>query len=218
MKSLENLLRNNREWAARIKKDDPGFFERLGEHQSPDYLWIGCADSRVDPATIVGLKPGELFVHRNIANVVVLSDLNALSVIQYAVEALKVKDIIVCGHYGCGGVRAAMLDSALGLAENWLQHIRGVQEAHAEELAVLKDEDARFRRLCELNVLEQVRNVSRTAVVRKAWRTAKDLTVHGWIYGIEDGLVHDLHLKVSSSAESAKATTLKKERFRSRPD
>ncbi|MEK7468049.1 MAG: carbonate dehydratase [Planctomycetota bacterium] len=218
MRSLENLLRKNREWAAQKKKDDPEFFAKLQYTQNPEYLWIGCSDSRVPSNEIVGLQPGELFVHRNIANVVVPSDLNCASAIHYAVEELKVRHIIVCGHYGCGGVKAALDNVEAGLAENWLMHIREAHEAHFEELEVIASYADKFRRLCEINVLEQVRNVGRMPVVRKAWKGKRDLTVHGWIYGIEDGLIHDLHLKASGEAEAAAMKKLEKGRFRSRRD
>jgi carbonic anhydrase len=218
MKSLEPLLRKNREWAARQKKDNPEFFKALQFYQRPEYLWIGCSDSRVPSNEIVGLQAGELFVHRNIANVVVPSDLNCVSVIQYAVESLHVKHIIVCGHYGCGGVKAATDDQSHGLADNWLMHVREVQEAHQKELDAVVSDAERFRLMCELNVLEQVRNVGRTTVVRSAWKQKKDLTVHGWIYGVEDGLIKDLHLKASSTEQFETMQSLDKARFRSRPD
>lgn len=218
MKSLENLLRKNREWAARQKRDCPDYFKKLQFHQQPEYLWIGCSDSRVPANDICGLEAGELFVHRNVANVVVPSDLNCVSVIHYAVEELHVKHIIVCGHYGCGGVRAACDEVSKGLVDSWLMHVREVQEAHQKELDAIVSDAARFRFLCELNVLEQVKNVGRTTVVRNAWKEGRDLTVHGWIYGVEDGLIHDLHLKASSTEQAVTISTLDKARFRSRPD
>lgn len=218
MRSLENLLRKNREWAAQQKRDDPEYFEKMRFQQNPEYLWIGCSDSRVPANEIVGLQPGELFVHRNVANVVVPSDLNCLSSIYYAVMELKVKHIIVCGHYGCGGVKAAMDDAEVGLTENWLMHIREAHEAHYEELESISSYAEKLKRLCEVNVLEQVKNVARLPLVRRAWKDKHDLTVHGWVYSIEDGLIHDLHLKASNIEEATAIRKLDKARFRSRPD
>jgi len=218
MDGYKRLLDFNERWVAERTGERSDYFARLKDNQDPEYVWIGCSDSRVPAETVTGCQPGELFVHRNVANQVVHTDLNMLTVIFYAVQALRVRHIIVCGHYGCGGVRAAMEGAVLGLADNWLQHIREVQEAHQEEIDRIPTPEGRFRRLCELNVLEQVRSVSRTTVVRKAWRLDRELTVHGWIYGIEDGLIHDLHLKASSAAESTAMKNLDKARFRSRPD
>ena len=198
MKRLEQLLNNNRLWADKVTHQDPDFFKRLVSQQSPRYLWIGCADSRVPANEIVDLAPGELFVHRNVANLVVHSDLNCLSVIQYAVDVLKVGHVIVCGHYGCGGIRAALDGTAHGLIDNWLQHVQDVQHAHQSELLHLADVDARIDRLAELNVVEQVRNIARTTIVQDAWRRDQPLKLHGLIYGLKDGLLHDL--KVSLSA------------------
>lgn len=181
-----------------MKKERPDFFRQLADQQHPQYLWIGCSDSRVPANEIVGLLPGELFVHRNVANIVVPSDLNCVSVLHFAVEILRVKHIIVCGHYGCTGVLAAMDDIELGAAENWLNHVREVEERHEEELAALGGGDAHFRRLCELNVLAQIQNVGRTSPVRKAWKFGQDLTVHGWVYGVEDGLIRDLGVHAAS--------------------
>jgi carbonic anhydrase len=191
----------NRTWSESIRRRDPDFFPRLARQQSPDYLWIGCADSRVPANEIVGLAPGELFVHRNVANVVVHTDLNCLSVLQYAVEVLKVRHVIVCGHYGCGGVKAALNNERHGLIDNWLRHVQDVVERHQEELATIADTDVRADRLCELNVIEQVVNVCQTTVVAEAWRRRQPLDVHGWIYGLGDGLLRDLGLTVSSPAE-----------------
>ncbi|WP_372795367.1 carbonate dehydratase [Pontiella sp.] len=192
MKSLKPLFDQNREWAEKIEKEQPGFFEELSKMQAPDILWIGCADSRVPANEIIDLPPGEVFVHRNIANVVVHTDLNCLSVIQYAVEVLKVKHIIVCGHYGCGGVAASMDDADHGLIDNWLRHIRDVYRFHAAELDAIADPAARKERLCELNVVEQVGNVCSTTIVQNAWKSGQSLHVHGWIYRLEDGLLRDM--------------------------
>ncbi|MBB1267808.1 carbonate dehydratase [Shewanella sp. SR44-3] len=198
MKLLKPLFDNNRLWAERISKEDPRFFEKLAKQQNPEYLWIGCSDSRVPSNQIIDLMPGEVFVHRNIANMVIHTDLNCLSVIQYAVDVLKVKHIMVVGHYGCGGVRAAMDNLRLGLIDNWLGHLRDIYRMHDAELGKL-DEAERFRRLCELNVIEQVANVTSTTIVREAWDRGQDVAVHGWIYGINNGLLTDLD--VTSSKE-----------------
>ena len=189
---LSHLLANNRAWAAAVSREDPQFFARLAKQQAPQYFWIGCSDSRVPANQIVGLLPGEMFVHRNVANVVVHTDLNCLSSIQYAVDVLKVRHIIVCGHYGCQGVLAALRDDRLGLADNWLRHVQDVRWKHAAEIERLAAEEARHRRLCELNVTEQVLNVSQTTVLREAWSRRQEVSVHGWIYDIHDGLLHDL--------------------------
>jgi carbonic anhydrase len=201
MRTLARLLANNRRWAAEVTEERPDFFSRLSRQQAPKYLWIGCSDSRVPANEIVGLLPGELFVHRNVANVVVHSDLNCLSVIQYAVDVLNVDHIIVCGHYGCGGVGAALRDAKLGLIDNWLRHIQDVSQKHGSVLGDISDEDRRLDRLCELNVLEQVRNVCQTTVLQDAWRRGQTLAVHGWIYRIQDGLLHDLDICVTGEAE-----------------
>jgi carbonic anhydrase len=191
-RTLSRLLENNRAWAESLTRGDPGFFERLKSLQAPEYLWIGCSDSRVPANQIVGLAPGELFVHRNVANVVVHTDLNCLSVLQFAVDVLHVRHVIVCGHYGCGGVLAALRDEKLGLIDNWLRHVQDVRSKHAGEIEKLGDERERAARLCELNVVEQVRNVGGTTVVRDAWRRGQELFVHGWIYDVGDGLLRDL--------------------------
>ncbi len=191
MKKLQHLFDNNIAWAEKIKANDPGFFDRLSEQQTPDYLWIGCSDSRVPATQIVNLPPGEVFVHRNIANVVVHNDTNCLSVIQFAVEVLKVKHIIVCGHYGCGGVKAAVEDQDHGLINEWLAHIKEVKQKHLAELADLTA-DQKNNRMCELNVIEQVKHVSETAAVQNAWKNGNALSIHGWIYDISDGILHDL--------------------------
>ena len=197
MAALDELLEQNRAWAAATVADDPAFFAALAERQSPEYLWIGCADSRVPANQIVGLAPGEIFVHRNVANVVVHTDLNCLSVLQYAVDVLAVTHVIVCGHYGCGGVQAALEDARHGLIDNWLRHVMDVEEKHADEIASLP-EGRRFDRLCELNVVEQVANVCQTTIVEDAWSRGQDLAVHGLVYGLHDGLLRDLGVSRSS--------------------
>jgi carbonic anhydrase len=198
MADLGELFDNNRKWAADMVARDPDFFSGLVDRQTPEYLWIGCSDSRVPANQIVGLAPGEVFVHRNIANVVVHTDLNCLSVLQYAVDILGVQHVVVCGHYGCGGVRAALEGSRHGLVDNWLRHVMDVAEKHVVELASLPDEQ-RFDRLCELNVVEQVVNVRQTTVVEDAWARGQDVAVHGIVYGLEDGLIRDLGVSVSSA-------------------
>lgn len=197
---LEHLFTQNREWARAISTRDPQFFQKLSEQQAPEYLWIGCADSRVPANEIVDLLPGELFVHRNVANLVIHTDFNCLSVIEYAVSVLRVKHIIVCGHYGCGGVRAALQDRRLGLIDNWLRHIRDVRLRHRAELDALPSEDSQVDRLCELNVAEQVLNVCQTTMVQSAWEEGRKLEVHGWIYSLQDGLLRDLAVGVSDAA------------------
>lgn len=192
MDTLPQLFQNNRQWAAEIESQKPGFFEKLAHQQSPEYLWIGCSDSRVPANEIVGLMPGDLFVHRNVANVVVHSDLNCLSVVQYAVEVLKVKHIIVCGHYRCGGVIAALRNTPFGLIDNWLRHVQDVYEGRRGEIEALGSEEEKIARLCELNVRAQVVNVSRTTVVQSAWERGQDLAIHGWIYDVSDGLLRAL--------------------------
>jgi carbonic anhydrase len=194
---LDNLLQNNRAWVHATLEHDPDFFKRLAELQAPEYLWIGCSDSRVPANEIVGLAPGEIFVHRNVGNVVVHTDLNCLSVLQYAVEVLKVKHVIVCGHYGCGGIHAASCGAELGLIDNWLRHIRDVYEKHETELNRIEDDEKRAARLCELNVQEQVLNVCHTTIVQNAWKNGHPLTVHGWIYGLDDGLVRELQIRMA---------------------
>jgi carbonic anhydrase len=201
MRSLPQLFDNNRTWSERIRRSDPEFFARLSRQQRPQYLWIGCADSRVPANEIIGLLPGEVFVHRNIANVVVHSDLNCLSVIQYAVDVLKVEHIIVCGHYGCGGVSAALGNQRVGLADNWLRHIQDVHAKHVLRVAAIADESKRVDHLCELNVIEQVANVCQTTIVQDAWGRGQTLAVHGWVYGLKDGLLADLRTTITSHAE-----------------
>jgi len=205
MLSLAHLFDNNRTWAERIRKQDPDFFPKLARQQSPQYLWIGCADSRVPANEIVDLLPGELFVHRNIANLVVHTDLNCLSVIQFAVELLQVGHIIVCGHYGCSGVQTALRRHRVGLSDNWLRPIQEVRQKHARHLATLSDEEEIFRRLCELNVIEQVMNVCQTTIVLDAWDHGQQLSVHGWIYGLNDGLLRDLSVTVSEADQVSTA-------------
>lgn len=196
---LNNLFENNKKWSEAIHIRDPEFFSKLSRQQAPEHLWIGCADSRVPANEIVGLMPGELFVHRNVANLIVHSDLNCLSVLQFAVEVLKVKHIIVCGHYGCSGVHEALASNRLGLSDNWLRHVHDVRNKHETLLTSLDDVLLTFDRLCELNVIEQAVNACQTTVVQEAWQRGQELTVHSWIYGLKDGLLHDLHMSVSSS-------------------
>ncbi len=200
---LEKLLRQNRNWAERIKQDKPEFFRDLARQQSPSFLWIGCSDSRVPATQIVDMVPGEIFVHRNIANVVLPGDLNSLSVLQYAVEVLKVRHIIVCGHYGCGGIATAMEEEQHGLIDNWLGPVRDLYHAHYHDLLSLPSVDERSDRMCELNVEEQVRNVCRSTVVREAWKRGQELDVHGWIYHIEDGIIRDLDISSGPGSDQA---------------
>jgi carbonic anhydrase len=201
MKDLKNLLESNRVWAESVRARNPDFFRELSKQQNPEYLWIGCSDSRVPANEIVDLQPGELFVHRNVANVVVHTDFNCLSVMQYAVDVLKVKHIIVCGHYGCGGVHAAMQNLSLGLIDNWLRHVQDVMDKRGALLRGIEDESERLDRLCELNVVEQVLNVGQTTIVQSAWQRGQELAVHGWVYGLHDGLVRDLSICISSQEE-----------------
>ena len=200
MKKLQYLFDSNLAWANEIKQKTPEFFSQLSKQQAPEYLWIGCSDSRVPANQIVRLPPGEVFVHRNIANLVVHSDLNCLSVIQFAVEVLKVKHIIVCGHYGCGGIKAALEKTEHGLIDNWLRHVKDVIRFNADKLDGLGDEE-KVDKLCELNIIEQVRNVCDTSIVKKAWRAGAELSVHGWVYSIENGILKDLDASVSSLKE-----------------
>ena len=202
MRVLKHLFDQNRLWAEGISQSDPGFFEKLSRQQSPQYLWIGCSDSRVPANQIVGLLPGEMFVHRNIANVVWRGDLNCLSVLQFAVDILKVKHVIVCGHYGCAGVRAAQRGDQIGLADEWLRHVRRVCKKYRATLASFPVESDRLNRLCELNVIEQVINLCKTSICRAAWRRGQELTAHGWIYGIQDGLLRDLHVTIRDFHEA----------------
>ena len=199
MDTLDHLFVNNRKWSQRIKARDPNFFDTLAQQQSPKYLWIGCSDSRVPANEIVDLLPGELFVHRNVANVVVHTDLNCLSVLQYAVDVLAVEHVIVCGHYGCGGIRAALSGASLGLIDNWLRHVQDIRDRYTAEIDEAGDEPARVDRLCELNVTTQVRNVCQTTIVQDAWRRGQSLTIHGWVYSLQDGLLRDLHVTESAA-------------------
>ena len=205
MRPLKPLFDNNRAWSERIRRNDPDFFARLSRQQKPKYLWIGCSDSRVPANEIVGLLPGELFVHRNIANVVVHSDLNCLSAIQFAVEVLQVEHIIVCGHYGCSGVSAALQNQRVGLADNWLRHVHDVYSKHDARVDKIPAMPERIDRMCELNVIEQVGNVCQTTVVRDAWDRGQELAVHGWVYGLTDGLVRDLGTTIANAKEVASA-------------
>lgn len=197
MPDINRLFENNRAWAAEMRQRDPRFFETLMHQQAPEYLWIGCSDSRVPANEIVGLAPGELFVHRNVANLVIHTDFNCLSVLEYAVEVLQVKHVIVCGHYGCGGVRAALEQSQRGLIDNWLRHIKDLYERHKEFLERVRTDEERIALMCELNVLAQVNHVCQTTVVQEAWRRGRRLEVHGWIYSLKDGLLHDLGANTS---------------------
>jgi len=201
MGPLEHLFTQNRAWSESIRAHDPEFFLKLSRQQSPEHLWIGCSDSRVPANEIVNLLPGELFVHRNIANVVVHTDLNCLSVMQFAVDVLKVKHIIVCGHYGCSGVRAALRGERIGLADNWLRHVQDVAEKHRDCVHAVSGDQVRTNRLCELNAIEQVGNVCQTTIVRDAWDRGQALTVHSWIYGLKDGLIRNLGMSISSASE-----------------
>ena len=201
MSNLDNLLDNNALWAARVQEQRPGFFENLARQQTPEYLWIGCSDSRVPANQIVGLDPGDIFVHRNVANLVVHTDFNCLSVLQYAVEVLKVKHIIICGHYGCGGVAAALQSMEHGLIDNWLRNIKDLYEQHEMLFRDIKSDEERVNALCMLNVIGQVSNVSHTTIVQNAWNRGQDLSVHGWIYSIKDGLIKDLDSTLTGSEQ-----------------
>lgn len=206
MGQLKKLFQNNRQWSAQVTRDQPDFFRKLADQQRPDYLWIGCSDSRVPANELVGLMPGQVFVHRNVANMVNHTDFNCLSVIQYAVEVLNIREIIVCGHYDCGGVKEALANTSQGLINNWLRHLRDVKFNHADFLGSLSDAERCSDRLCELNIIEQVKNVCRTTTAEDAWRVGKPLTVHGWIYNIGNGLLQDLDVSVSG-AESIQSVT-----------
>lgn len=203
MGTLRHLFENNSRWAQRIKDSDPDFFARLSRQQSPEYLWIGCSDSRVPASQILGMLPGEIFVHRNIANMVIHTDFNCLSVLQYAVEVLRVRHVIVCGHYGCGGIKAALDGRDHGLIDNWLCHVRDVYRAYRDRIEAVENPGARIDLLCELNVLEQVANVCRTTVIQNAWKSGQGPSVHGWIYSIADGILKDLDLCISGNEELA---------------
>jgi carbonic anhydrase len=215
MNALENLLEQNREWAESMTENDPSFFEKLSELQKPEYLWIGCSDSRITPVTSVGLLPGEMFVHRNIANLVIHTDMNCLSVMHFAVEVLQVRHIIVCGHYGCGGVIAAFQRQRLGLIDNWLRHIEDTARKYADVLEKLETDELRIDKLCEINIIEQVDNAAETTIVQDAWLRGQDLTIHGWIYSIKDGLYRDLGVPLKNIADMEnlrqKLTAVKRE-------
>jgi carbonic anhydrase len=202
MRTLKHLFENNQGWAERMRRQDPEFFRKLAGQQSPAYLWIGCSDSRVPANEIVGLLPGELFVHRNIANLMVHTDFNCLSVLQFAVDILKVRHVIVCGHYGCSGVQAALRGDRLGLSDNWLRHLQDVRQKYGRELAGAGTNAEACDRLCELNVIEQVANVCQTTIVREAWERRQELAVHGWIYGLKDGRLRDLDATVTARGET----------------
>jgi len=218
MTTLDELLRNNREWADQVRRDDPGFFKRLSQQQAPKYLWIGCSDSRVPANQILGLAPGEVFVHRNIANVMVHTDLNCLSVIQFAVDVLKVEHILIVGHYGCGGVHAALTGTRVGLADNWIRHVGDVALKHAPLLEGIDLESLRHARLCELNAIEQAANVCLTTIVQDAWARGQALSVHGWVYSLHDGRVRELGMDVNAAEELVPAYELAISRLRPRAD
>lgn len=203
MASIEKLIRNNRAWSEKIRKNDPDFFPTLAKQQNPDYLWIGCSDSRVPANEVVDMLPGELFVHRNVANMVVHTDLNLLSVLQFAVDVLKVEHVIVCGHYGCGGVRAALRNEKLGIIDNWLLEIKDIAYLHRKGLSALESEEERVNRLCELNVKRQVQNLAHTTIIQDCWDRGQPLAVHGWVYGLDNGLVHDLDVTMNSKEQLA---------------
>jgi carbonic anhydrase len=208
MSDLDELLANNKAWAKAINANDPEFFNTLAQQQKPRYLWIGCSDSRVPEVQLVGLRAGDIFVHRNVANVVGHTDFNCLSVLQFAVDFLAVNHVIVCGHYGCGGVKAAIENLQLGLIDNWLRHVQDVMRSHEEVLAMITDDAKRLNKLCELNVIEQVLNVSRTTIVRNAWNRGQELAIHGWIYGIGDGLLRDLNISLTNQTGLSKPSSI----------
>jgi carbonic anhydrase len=210
---LEQLFRNNRDWAADLVAKDADFFKKLAAQQAPEYMWIGCSDSRVPANELLGLLPGDVFVHRNVANVIVYSDLNCLSVVQFAIDVLGVKHIIICGHYGCSGVHAALTGRRVGLADNWLRHVQDVSQKHGRYLGEALSERGKHDRLCELNVLEQVANLCQTTIVRDAWDRGQSVTVHGLIYGIGDGLLRDLGVSVSSIDELSEVTQRSLQRY-----
>ena len=207
MHPLDPLLQNNRAWSEKIRKNDPDFFPTLSRQQAPTYLWIGCSDSRVPANEICGLLPGEVFVHRNVANIVVHSDLNCLSVMQYAIDVLKIEHIIICGHYGCGGVRAALGNQKFGLIDNWLRHVQDVLTKHRPHLECISESERRVDRLCELNVIDQTINAAQTTIVQAAWERGQTLSLHGWVYGLQDGLVRQLGIDISNPDELRAAMT-----------
>ncbi len=197
----KKILENNKKWVEDILQEDPEYFKRLAEGQKPPLLWIGCADSRVPANQIIGAQPGEVFVHRNIANMVIHSDMNMLSVLDYAVNVLKVEHVIVCGHYGCGGIKAAMTNNSIGLIDNWIRHIKNIYRLHKKELDAIEDEDKRFDRFVELNVVEQVFDLAKTSIVQGAWKNDQKLHLHGWAYGVGSGIVNDLNVNVSNESQ-----------------
>ncbi len=201
MKNITDLLENNRRWSQQVTENDPRFFADLAAQQNPDYLWIGCSDSRVEASSIVGLLPGELFVHRNVANLVNHTDMNCLSVIQFAVEVLQVEHIIVCGHYGCGGVQAALEKKQHGLIDNWLRHIQDTANLYSHVLDAINEPEAKLNKLCQLNVAEQVLNVGETTIIQDAWNRSQQLEIHGWIYGLKDGLIRDLDISIKTETD-----------------
>lgn len=209
MRILKDLFESNKKWAKKIKESDPDFFTRLSKAQNPEYLWIGCSDSRVSANEILDMMPGKLFVHRNIANIVVHTDLNCLSVIQYAVEVLKIKHIIVCGHYGCGGIQAAMDNKEHGLIDNWLRNIKDVYRYHQAKLDAIEDKKEKIDLLCELNVIEQVSNICHTTIVQNAWKSGQDVAVHGWIYNIKDGILKNLDVCITNKEEISQTHRMK---------
>lgn len=209
MRILKDLFESNKKWAKKIKESDPDFFTRLSKAQNPEYLWIGCSDSRVSANEILDVMPGKLFVHRNIANIVVHTDLNCLSVIQYAVEVLKIKHIIVCGHYGCGGIQAAMDNKEHGLIDNWLRNIKDVYRYHQEKLDAIEDKKEKIDLLCELNVIEQVSNICHTTIVQNAWKSGQDVAVHGWIYNIKDGILKNMDVCITNKNEISQTHRMK---------
>jgi carbonic anhydrase len=209
MQDLKNLFEKNKNWVNMIKESDPDFFTKLSKQQNPEYLWIGCSDSRVPANAIVDMLPGEMFVHRNIANLVIHTDLNCLSVIQFAVEVLKVKHIIVCGHYGCGGINAAMDNREHGLIDNWLRHIKDIYRFHQSKIDALLNEKDKINLMCELNVIEQVANICHTTIIQRAWKSGQELAIHGWIYSIEDGILKDLNVCTTNSNEISQTHRVK---------
>jgi carbonic anhydrase len=215
VKRIQKLLESNHQWAEQLKADDPEFFERLSESQTPEFLWIGCSDSRISPTSSVGMLPGEMFVHRNVANLVHHGDMNCLAVIQFAVEVLKVEHVIVCGHYGCGGVKAAFDDARYGLVDNWLRPIQDTMHKYEAELEKLEDYDQRLDKLCELNVIEQIISVGETTIVQDAWERGQTLFVHGWIYRIAEGIYRDMNITVRSLAELDK---MRQETYRAKAE
>jgi len=209
VRTLQHIFEKNKQWASEINRIDPDFFSTLSKQQTPEYLWIGCSDSRVPANMIVGMQPGEIFVHRNIANLVIHTDLNCLSVMQFAVEVLKVKHIIVCGHYGCGGVKAALDNGEYGLIDNWIRNIKDVHRYHQERVAAVENEKDRLDLMCELNVVEQVSNVCHTTIVQNAWKADAELSIHGWIYDIADGILKDLDVCFTNSDEISETHRMK---------